>query len=129
MESKQITNCILAESAVHTEMCGLDHEEVWILFLTKANTIICKEMVSMGTLDQTSIDARTILRRVLLNNAGNIIMAHNHPSGNPNPSKQDIEFTHKLKEACDIMEIGLIDHIIVSGRKFYSFACEKVLTT
>lgn len=124
----QITNCLLAESAVHTEMCGLDHEEVWIIFLTTANTIICKEMVSMGTLNQTSIDARTILRRVLLNNAGNIILAHNHPSGNPKPSEQDIEFTHKLKGACEIMGIGLIDHIIVSEKKLYSFASEKVLS-
>ena len=113
-----------AESIVHNDLCNLDHEEAWGLFLTRQNTLISIEMLSKGTLDATSLDSRTVLRRALLNNAGGIILLHNHPSGNPMPSKSDIDFTDKLHKACDLMGIGLLDHIIVSGDSFYSFSEE-----
>lgn len=121
----QITNSVLAEKVIHNEMMDLDHEEAWLIFLTRSNTVIGTEMVSKGTLNSTSVDCRTILRRVLLNNAGGIIIAHNHPSGNPQPSSEDIRFTERLKDACKLMDIILIDHIIVSCKSFFSFAEEK----
>ena len=121
----QITNSVLAENVIHNEMMDLDHEEAWLIFLTRSNTVIGTEMVSKGTLNSTSVDCRTILRRVLLNNAGGIIIAHNHPSGNPQPSSEDIRFTERLKDACKLMDISLIDHIIVSCKSFFSFAEEK----
>jgi DNA repair protein RadC len=73
METK-ITNCIAAEKAVRDVMYGLDHEEVWGLFLSTDNTVISREMLSKGTLTQTSIDNRTVIRRALLNNAAGIIL-------------------------------------------------------
>ena len=84
---QQITDCWAAERALHDNLTGLDHEEVWCIFLARDNTVIAKEMVSMGTLTQTSIDNRTVIRRALLNNAAGIILLHNHPSGNPQPTR------------------------------------------
>lgn len=114
-----------AESIVHRNLCDLDHEEAWVIFLTTQNSVISIEMLSKGTLDKTSLDNRTVLRRALMNNAGAIIILHNHPSGNPMPSKSDIDFTQKLRGACDLVGIRLLDHIIVTRESFYSFADEK----
>ena len=122
---QQVTDSKIAESVIHDDMYGLDHEEVWVIFLTMANTVITKEMASKGVLDSTAIDCRTVLRRALLNNAGRIVLVHNHPSGNPLPSSKDIEFTKKLKGSCTLMDIGLLDHIIIAGNSFYSFADEN----
>jgi len=86
--------------------------------------VISTEMVSMGTLDATSVDARTILRRALLANAAAFIMAHNHPSGDPRPSHADIDRTREISKASKIVGITLIDHIIVCDNSFFSFADE-----
>lgn len=79
----------------------------------------------MGTLTQTSIDNRTVIRRALLNNAAGIILLHNHPSGNPQPSQSDIQFTSGMKKACDLMDIQFLDHIIFTDVDFFSFSEEK----
>lgn len=126
MKKKQIITCSrIAEGIVHENLYDLDHEEAWGLFLTNQNTVIAVEMLSKGTLNKTSLDSRTVLRRALLNNAGGIIILHNHPSGNPMPSKSDIEFTKKLHDACELMDIGFLDHLIVSHDSYYSFSDEK----
>ena len=83
-------------------------------------------MLSMGTLTQTSIDSRTIIKRALMNNAQGFILLHNHPSGNPLPSFHDIELTSKLRKACDLMDINLMDHIILADDCYFSFSGEKV---
>ena len=127
MQSLRITDCRAAEKALHDNLNGLDHEEVWCVFLTSDKTVISIEMVSMGTLTSTSIDNRTVIKRALMNNAHGIIILHNHPSGNPLPSAQDISFTARLKIACNIMDIQLLDHIICSERGFFSFSEERII--
>ena len=124
METK-ITNCIAAEKAVRDVMYGLDHEEVWGLFLRNDNTVISREMLSKGTLTQTSIDNRTVIKRALMNNANAVIILHNHPSGNPKPSPADIRVTERMKKACDLMDVRLLDHIILAGESFFSFSEER----
>ncbi len=109
---QQITDCRAAERVLHDNLSGLDHEEVWCIFLARDNTVIAKEMLSMGTLTQTSIDSRTVIKRALMNNAQGFILLHNHPSGNPFPSPHDTRFTAGLKKACDLMDINLMDHSI-----------------
>ena len=81
-------------------------------------------MLSRGTFDRTAIDSRTILRQALLKNAAAIILCHNHPSGNEKPSQADIGLTDNLRKACKLMDIPLLDHIILSSGKYYSFADE-----
>ena len=124
MNLQSITDPQMVEEMVHENLYGLDHEEVWIIFLTTANTPIAKEMISMGTLNYTAIDNRTILRRVLLNNAAGFILVHNHPSGNPQPSQQDVKMTEKLKKACELMDVKLIDHVIFTDDAVFSFSEE-----
>ena len=120
-----ILDCRMAEKAVHDNMHGLDHEEVWVLFLACDKSIISKEMLSKGTLSETAIDNRTVIKRALLNNAHGIVLFHNHPSGNPAPSKCDIQFTASLRKVCDMLDIMLLDHIILADDSFFSFSEEK----
>ena len=118
----RINNSSDAASIIIPELQTLDHEESWVLFLTADNRLLCKEMITKGTLTSTLLDARTILRRALLNNAAAIILTHNHPSGNPSPSNSDIKMTSDIKEACHLMSITLIDHLIISTDSYFSFA-------
>ena len=105
---------------------GLDHEEVWCLFLNCKNAVIGVDMLSRGTLRETSIDCRTVLRQALLHNASGIILVHNHPSGDPAPSSTDVTFTSDLRLACTLMNIRMLDHIIICDNCFYSFSRELV---
>ena len=98
------------------------------MFLNADNRVLCKEMITKGTLTSTPIDARTILRRTLLNNAAGIILAHNHPSGNAIPSKSDIDQTKALRDACNLMSVNLLDHIIVAEDTYFSFASSEIST-
>lgn len=122
---KLIASGRAAQEVVHDQLADLDHEEVWVIHLTSAHTVIAAEMVSMGTLTETSIDCKRVLRAALLQNAAAIIISHNHPSGNPEPGSADLEWTMKLRRACDIMDIDLLDHVILSKDKFFSFNMEK----
>ena len=105
-------------------LSGLDHEEAWVLFLNPNNEVISLDMLSKGTLHKTALDSRTIFRQALLKNAAAIILCHNHPSGNEKPSQADIGLTDNLRKACKLMDIPLLDHIILSSGKYYSFADE-----
>ena len=107
-------------------MSKLDHEEAWVIFLTSCNGVIAAEMLSRGTLTNTAIDSRTILRQALLRNAAAIILCHNHPSGNEKPSLADIRLTDSLHKACSLMDIRLLDHIIVGADGYFSFSDEQI---
>ena len=98
---------------------------MWVIYLTKHGHLLGTEMLSKGTYDATAIDSRTILRQALLHNAGSIVLLHNHPSGTCLPSQNDIRLTRKIQEACNLMDIPLVDHIIVAEEHFYSFNDEK----
>ena len=102
----------------------LDHEESWILLLNSANLPLAKKMITVGTIKSTQIDHRRIIKEALLTNATAIILFHNHPSGTPAPSVADINETNKLRKACDIFDISLLDHIILTDESYYSFAEE-----
>ena len=105
---------------------GLDHEEFWVLFLTRANYLIHKEMLSLGGLSATVVDPRLVMRKALEKRACGIILVHNHPSGNPMPGDEDLKRTAALKKASDTFDISLLDHIIVCDDRFFSFADNQV---
>lgn len=100
----------------------LQHEEFWVIYLNKGNRIIDKERVSSGGVAGTVVDVKIILKNALQKLASGIILAHNHPSGNMQPSDADISVTKKLKEAAKLMEMHILDHIIVGETDYYSFA-------
>ena len=113
-----------AAGFLREDLRNLDHEESWILLLNSANLPLAKKMITVGTIKSTQIDHRRIIKEALLTNATAIILFHNHTSGTPVPGVADINETNKLRKACDIFDISLLDHIILTDESYYSFAEE-----
>jgi DNA repair protein RadC len=108
-------------------LSDLAHEEFWILFLNRSNKVINRMKLSQGGLSGTVTDVRMVMKKAIEYLASGIIVCHNHPSGNLNPSESDSKITQKIKEAGGLMDIQLLDHIIVSGNDYYSFADNGML--
>ncbi|HKK67443.1 MAG TPA: DNA repair protein RadC [Bacteroidales bacterium] len=106
----------------------LPHEEFWVLFLDRANKVIDKKKLSSGGTIGTVIDVKLVLKSALEKLAQGLIVMHNHPSGNKKPSQSDVNITMKLKNAAELMDISLLDHIIITGNGYYSFADESLLS-
>lgn len=109
---------------MHPKMQDLDTEEAWVLLMNQRFRLIKAVRLSHGGLTETAVDVRVILREALLANATTLTLIHNHPSGNARPSGDDDRITHKLKTACDAMRLYLIDHLIVTDGRYYSYAEE-----
>lgn len=103
-------------------LADLPHEEFWVLFLNRANKVIDQTKVTQGGITGTIFDIKLIMKSAIERLASSIIICHNHPSGNPKPSEQDIRITQKLKEAAQLFDINLLDHIIITDSECYSFA-------
>jgi DNA repair protein RadC len=103
------------------------HEEFWILFLNRANMIISKKQISSGGMAGTVVDPKIIFKAALDEKASSIILCHNHPSGNIQPSEEDKKLTKKIIEAGKVLEIAVLDHVIVAHSGFFSFADEGLL--
>jgi DNA repair protein RadC len=112
----------------HPLLGDLDHEEFWLLMLNRANKVLGRFKVSQGGLSGTVIDTRIILKKALDNLASSIIVCHNHPSGNTQPSDADVNITEKLKKASEMLEIKLLDHVIIADKSYFSFADEGLIT-
>ena len=119
-----ITASAQAAGFLREDLRSLDHEESWFLLLNSAKLPLAKKMITVGTLKSTPIDHRRVIKEALMTNATAIILFHNHPSGPAVPSASDINETQRLKRACDIFDIELLDHIILTDESFYSFAEE-----
>jgi DNA repair protein RadC len=98
-----------------------------VLYLNRANRINHFEIVSEGGITGTVADPRIILKKALEQNAVSIIVCHNHPSGNLQPSRADEQLTQRLKEAAQLLDIHMLDHVIVSDQGYYSFADEGLI--
>ncbi len=110
-----------AFAIMHPIVADLPHEEVWVLLLNKANKVIKRLQVSKGGINATVVDIRLIIKEAIDTLATAIILCHNHPSGNSHPSHEDDTITLKLNDACKIMDITLLDHIIVCDTEYYSY--------
>jgi len=111
----------------HPLMGDLEYEEFWLLMLNRANRVLGRYKVSQGGLSGTVIDTRIILKKALDNLASSIIVCHNHPSGNKQPSDADVKITEKLKKAAEMLEIKLLDHVIIADKSYFSFADEGLV--
>lgn len=109
------------------EMRHLKQEELRIAFLDTRQRLISDSVITVGTVNSALISVREILIAALKNNAVNIIMLHNHPSGNPTPSEDDINVTNLVNKGCRYVGINLNDHIIIGDNKYYSFKEQGVL--
>lgn len=104
-------------------MLGQSRVEVFVaLFLDAQNRLICSEELFRGTLMQTAVYPREIVKQALAHNAAAIIFAHNHPSGAAHPSEADLNLTRQLKQALNLIDVRVLDHFIVAGPVVYSFA-------
>ena len=105
----------------------LTHEEFWVLFLNRSHRVIEKRRVGQGGLSATVVDSRLIAKLAIGNLASSVVVVHNHPSGNLQPSENDKQITSKLRDALNLFDITLVDHLIVSNTSYYSFAEEGLL--
>lgn len=126
LEKVPVTSPLMIYRSMIHHMKSLKHEECWVVYLNRANYIISRECLSKGGLDATVIDVKFIIRNALELLSSGIILVHNHPSGNPHPGSSDIRQTAILKKAASTFGISLVDHIIISDDRFYSFANESV---
>ncbi len=111
----------------HPLLCDLPTEEFWVLLLNQAARVIDKVRISRGGIDQTTADVRAILREALLQRATQIVLVHNHPSGNVQPSAEDRRLTQQVQQAARVMNIRVLDHLVVTDGRYYSFNDEGVL--
>jgi DNA repair protein RadC len=120
-----------SEDAFHyisLELSDLIHEEFWVIYLDRANNVLDKTKISQGGVTGTVIDIRIILKQAIEKLASSIILFHNHPSGNLSASSNDLEITRKAVDAAKLFDIKVLDHLIISGKKFMSFADEGLIT-
>lgn len=112
---------------MHPLLQDLDVEEFWLLLMNHNYRLIRKMRISHGGITEVSVDIRIILREAVLANATIIAVCHNHPSGNLRPSANDDSLTRSLSQACDIMRIRFLDHVILTDGSYYSYAeCGKL---
>ena len=103
------------------EMRYLDREHFRVLLLNAKNRVLSIETVSVGTLNSSAVHPRELFKPAIRNSAAAVILVHNHPSGDPTPSRQDITVTERLKEVGEILGIEVLDHVIVGDGVFISF--------
>ena len=119
--SPQITSSKDVYDIFHPILADLKHEEVWVLFLNRANKVVKNIQISKGGLTATVVDIRLIMKEGIQSLASAMVLCHNHPSGNTHPSDDDDQITKRLKDAGHIMDIRLLDHIIICDNSYYSY--------
>lgn len=126
IEEKHKEEHVSSSEGVYTVMkkklFGLKEEQMWLLAISSSGGVTATINLSRGSIDETSADIRLALRHALRLSAPAIIVVHNHPGGGKQPSTQDNKFTSRLKEACDVVGIRLLDHIIYTDTGYYSYA-------
>lgn len=105
----------------------LNHEEFWVLILDRGNKITDHFMISQGGISGTIIDVRIILKNALEKGAISLVLCHNHPSGTMEASDADLKITRKIKQAAEVMDISVLDHIIIGQNRYLSLADEGML--
>ena len=124
LERKKITQSSELFELFGPKMEDLNHEEFWVVFLNGANKVMETVNLTKGGMRQTVVDVPILLRLALEKSAHAIAVAHNHPSGEMNPSGEDAAVTQRIKNVCDTIGVRFLDHIIIAGRNYYSFADE-----
>ena len=122
IERDQIVSSKIAAEIMQPLLKDLTHEECWVLYLNMGNKILAKQRISSGGINSTVLDVKMIIKSAMVKLSSNIILYHNHPSGIPKPGNKDIEQTRKLQQALKNCDITLLDHIIIAGDQYFSFA-------
>lgn len=120
----KITSSQQAFEYILPVLADLDHEQFWVILISQSNQIIAKKQISSGGVTGTVADAKLIFKAAIEHAVPNIIICHNHPSGNLKPSASDDHITRKIFEGGKNLDIKLLDHIIVAGTNYFSYADE-----
>ncbi len=111
-----------------TELRDLPVEAFWVVMLNRANRIIDTHKVSQGGISATVVDLRLVMQKAIEKLASGLVLVHNHPSGNLEPSEADKQLTQRIQQAAKIFDINVLDHIIIADHRYYSFADEGILS-
>ncbi|KAA3612603.1 MAG: JAB domain-containing protein [Calditrichaeota bacterium] len=111
----------------HLKYRDLKREKFSIVFLTSRNKIIAEKVLFEGSVTESMVSIREVIREILANGAASVIFLHNHPSGEVSPSKADYAITEKLVAACKAVEINVLDHVIIGDGVYYSFADDQLI--
>lgn len=123
----RVTSPSIAANYVLSEMSVLEQEHFRIMTLNTKKEINFIREISKGTINMTIVHSREVFRAAISDNAHSIILLHNHPTGDPSPSKEDIKLTKNLLESSKIIGIDILDHIIIGDNKYFSFLEEGLL--
>jgi DNA repair protein RadC len=109
------------------QLGGLQHEECWALYLASSGRVLERMRISQGGVQATVVDCKLIIKRALELLAVQIVLVHNHPSGNTQPSQQDLALTERVSEASQLFDIRLLDHVIIAKGAHFSFRGEGII--
>tara|TARA_B110000046_G_C12925719_1_gene369185 strand:+ start:462 stop:761 length:300 start_codon:yes stop_codon:yes gene_type:complete len=99
-----------------------------VVLLNRSNKVQAIERISVGDISGTSVDGKVIFKKAIEKSAFGVVLCHNHPSGNLNPSRADIELTKKLVNFGRMIEMPILDHLIITDKDYFSFADQSILT-
>lgn len=127
MPKKKITSPADFYELFNPIMLEQPNEVFIVAWLSSSNRVIGFDIISSGNLNSSVVHPREVFRRAVVTNCASIIIAHNHPSGNPDPSNEDISITKKLIEAGKILDVPIFDHIIFAENSFTSFVERRLI--
>ncbi|MHA6281462.1 RadC family protein [Salinimicrobium sp. CAU 1759] len=127
LEKKKISSSSSVFELMQPKIGELPHEEFWILYLNNSNKVIQELSLSKGGITGTLVDVRLAFKQALHLGATGLILTHNHPSGNLNPSAADKQLTQKFRTAGESLDVKVLDHIIITENSYFSFADEGLL--
>ena len=120
-ERPDIGTATLIYNHMHTTLQDKDVEEFWILLMNQNHRLIKKMCIAHGGISEVSVDVRIIIREAVLANATILAVCHNHPSGSLAPSRMDNDLTYSIQNACKLMRIHFLDHVIITDGAYYSY--------
>lgn len=127
IEKDKITSSNDVYEIIYPLISDKQHEEFWVVYMNKANKIIDREQISSGGVSNTQVDVKLILKKALEKLATAMILCHNHPSGNLQPSESDISLTKKIISGAKLFDCMVYDHLIIGQNKYFSFADEGLM--
>lgn len=122
MENNALTSPNLTHHYLASQLADKDREVFLVIFLDNQNQVICCEKLFEGTYNSVEVHPREIIRKALKYNAAALILAHNHPSGMAEPSQADRNITQQIEQACNLVDIRILDHFVIGKGEYVSFA-------
>ena len=126
-EYRKINNPTDAYNLLRDFLSDIDREKFIVVCLNTKNEPVNINTVSVGSINSTLVKPMDVMKTAILSNCNKILLAHNHPSGDPSPSKDDLAMTERIRNAGKILGIEIVDHIIIAGKKYYSFLEKQLM--